>query len=238
MVKFVFLFITLLYLGFAGVQFFRRVQISGNLIEVTTPFSFHTEKLGADRYKRILVAGDSLAVGIGSVRSENSIAGRLHVDFPGAEIVNTAKSGVKLAEVTEQVNNVDGRFDLVVIMGGANNIIRFHSIKTAESDASLLLKIAKEKGDQVIWLVSGNIGLAPLWPWPLGPIYTYRTRKYHAIFRTLAEKEGVVFMNLFKDRRDDVFSKDPERYYAKDGLHLSDDGYEVWHEAIKGAMRE
>ena len=233
MIKFIFLFIILVYLGFSGVQFFRRVQISGRLIEVTTPFSFPAEKLGANRYKRILVAGDSLAVGIGSVQSEHSIAGRLHADFLDAEIVNTALSGAKLAGVTEQVSGVDGRFDLVVIMGGANDIIRFHSIKIAESDASLLLKAVKEKGDHVIWLVSGNIGLAPIWPWPIESIYTYRTRKYHAIFRALAEKEGIVFINLLKERADDVFAKDPARYYAKDGLHLSSDGYAVWYEAIK-----
>jgi len=222
-----------MYLGIAGMQFFRRVQISGKLIETTTPFSFHPEEWGVGRYTRILIAGDSLAAGIGSARSEDSIAGRLHRDFPDAEIVNTAKSGAKLAEVIEQMNTVMGRFDLVVIMGGANDIIRFHSLQKAESDADIVLKVAKEKGDQVLWLVSGNIGLAPLWPWPVGPVYTYRTRKYHAIFRALAEKEGIVFINLLKERADDVFAKDPARYYAKDGLHLSSDGYAVWYEAIK-----
>lgn len=233
MTKLVIILIVFVYLGITSIRFFRRVEISTQLIEATVPFSFQGAKEGAGRYQRILIAGDSLAMGVGSIHGKNSLAGRIHADFPSAEIVNSARSGAKLAQATDQIHDRTGRFDVIVIAAGANDIIRFRPYRRAESDARLLLQVAKEKGDRVIWLVSGNIGLAPLWPWPVGSLYTYRTRKYHAKFQSLAKKEGVMFVDLFKERADDIFIKDPVRYYAKDGLHLSDDGYMVWHEALR-----
>lgn len=233
MAKLIILLIVLVYLGVTSIRFFRRVEIGEKLTETTVPFSFHVEKEGAGRYKRILIAGDSLAVGVGSTRSEDSIAGRIHVDVPDAEIINSAKSGANLAQVAQQIENLTGRFDLIVVIGGANDIIRFRSYEKAESDAHILIQNAKEKGDRVIWIVSGNIGLAPVWPWPAGSVYAYRTRKYHTVFRSLAEREGIIFIDLFRERADDIFAKDPERYYTQDGLHLSSDGYMVWYEAIK-----
>lgn len=234
-VKVVFLFIALVlaYAGIAGLRFYSRVQKSTQLIDAATPYSFHADHEGSGKYRRILVAGDSLAMGVGSARSEGTIAGRLHMDFPDAEIVNSAESGAKLAQVSGQVRAAPGQFDYVIIMAGANDIIRFHSWKRAEADAQYLVERAKEKGDHIVWVVSGNIGLAPIWPWPIGALYTYRTRKYHALFESIAKKEGVAFVQLFQERADDVFTKDPDRYYAEDGLHLSGDGYGVWYEAIK-----
>lgn len=222
----------LIYFAFAAFHVGRRVYIGRELAHNVEPFSYATDHSD----KRILVVGDSLAVGTGATRAEDTIAGRIHQDFPHAEIINISQNGAEMKEVAEELNQVSGRFDLVVITGGANNIIHFRNFGEAKSDAELMVKNAKEKSDRVVWLASGNIGLAPIWPWPLGQIYTHKTRKYHAEFRSVAEEGGVQFVNLFMERNEDIFAKDPRRYYSSDGLHPSGDGYGVWYEALTASL--
>jgi len=222
-------FLLLIYFVFAAFHVGRRVYIGRELAHNVASFSYPADNPD----KRILIVGDSLAVGTGAMRAEDTIAGRIHQDFPRAEIINISQNGAEMKEIAEELNQVSGRFDLVVITGGANDIIHFRNLGKAKSDAELMVKNAKAKSDQAVWLVSGNIGLAPIWPWPLGQIYTYKTRKYHAEFRSVAEENGVKFVNLFMERNEDIFERDPQRYYAPDGLHPSGHGYGVWYEKIK-----
>ncbi len=229
--KFIVLFL-LVYIAIAVILYSRKMARCKQLVRKAIPFSYKLD----NPKKRILIAGDSLAAGVGAENINETIAGRFHQDFPEAEIVNVSKSGAKLANIVNQIDQVNGKFDLLFMTGGANDIIHLSSFDTIQSTSALLLKKAKERSDKIIWLVSSDIGLAPLWPWPVGLFFSYRSRRYHALFRSLAKEQGVIFVNVFKERRDDLFIKNPKKYYSPDGLHLSSDGYEVWYESIKKVM--
>ena len=225
-------FLLLIYFAFAVFHVGRRIYIGKELSHNIIPFSYHVNNPD----KRILVVGDSLAVGTGAARTEDTIAGRIHQDFPHAEIINISKNGAKIGDVVNQLNEASGHFDFVIMTGGANDIIYFRNLDKVKLDTELATKSAKAKSNLVVWIVSGNIGLAPIWPWPLGPIYTHQTRKYHEELRKVAEENQVEFINLFMERSEDIFRKDPRRYYAPDGLHLSGDGYAVWYERIRSKL--
>ena len=49
--------------------------------------------------------------------------------------------------------------------------------------------------------------------------------------RAAAERHGAVYVNLFHDRDEDPFVRQPE-LNARDGLHPSDAGYRVWLQAL------
>lgn len=228
--------ICLLVLGLTTIfvvgQFFWRVQIGKNLAKHSQVFSFTS----TNPTIKILVVGDSTAVGTGAESPNLSTAGYFHQDFPTAEIINTSKNGAKVTDIIKMLNQVTGRFDLVLIQGGANNIIYFTPLATAEAEMTDLLKAAKIHSDNVVLLTSGNIGMAPIWPWPLSIFYTQRSRTFLAAFENIAKANGALFVKLFQERQDDVFIRDVKKYYAADGLHLTGAGYKAWYDQIRQTM--
>jgi lysophospholipase L1-like esterase len=50
----------------------------------------------------------------------------------------------------------------------------------------------------------------------------------------LAARRGdATFVDLFHERDNDPFLKDPDRFFAPDYLHPSNDGYGLWYDALK-----
>ena len=222
-------------LGSIGIDLIRvyaKYQVTKNLIRESRSFSFRPENPA----EKILVAGDSTAVGTGVSDPIQSIAGRFHHDFPNAEIVNVAHNGFTVREIIDEVTSTQGPFDLVVLQAGANDIIFFASLDKATKDMKTLLEEAKKRSSHVVLLTSGNIGIAPIfWP-PLSWVYSWRTMKLHQAFRTVAKAEGIPFVELYKLRADDPFAKDENKYYAADGTHLTGDGYAYWYLQIRNVL--
>ena len=136
-------------------------------------------------------------------------------------------------EIIKTFDQAQGKFDLVLIQGGANNIIYFTPLETAVAEMDALIKKAKKYSDNVVLLTSGNVGTAPIFPVPLSWIYTTRARKFLAEFEKNAITNGALFVRLFQEKIDDVFLSDVKKYYAADGLHLTAEGYKVWYEQIR-----
>ncbi|MGH6611523.1 MAG: hypothetical protein ACRECQ_14835, partial [Burkholderiaceae bacterium] len=103
----------------AALQGFRLLYSRHRRIN-TNPFS-HAEDLGS---RRFLIVGDDAGVGIGSVDSRSTVAGRLAAAFPGTEIVNLAHDGAQSSDVAGQIAASSGRFDLILIFVGGNDAIR------------------------------------------------------------------------------------------------------------------
>lgn len=210
-----------------------RVSVGKMLARNTKPFSFSPENPN----KKILIVGDSTAYGTGTRDTINSTAGYFHQDFPEAEIINISKNGAKTEELTEMIKQAKGSFDLVVLQAGANNIIYFTPLQKSKDTMRTLLKEAKEYSDNVVLLTAGNVGAAPMFMPPLSWLYTYRAKKHLAAFREVASEENVAVVNLWLEAEEDVFSQDPEKYYAKDKLHLTGEGYKLWYEKIRETMK-
>ena len=91
-------------------------------------------------------------------------------------------------------------------------------------------------GDRVILFTSGSVGSAPVFPWPLSTVYTHRTKKVRELFMRVAKEKNIAYVDLFKEKRDDPFLKDIQRFYCPDMLHLTADGYRVWYDQLKIAL--
>jgi lysophospholipase L1-like esterase len=97
---------------------------------------------------RILVLGDSTAVGTGATRAEDSTAGRLAQKYPNSEVTNLAVNGLKIAGLESILKNMDAsqnhRYNIVLIQIGANDIIRLTPMKDIEAGIGRILARSKE----------------------------------------------------------------------------------------------
>ena len=128
--------------------------------------------------KRILIVGDSLQAGVGASTSADSMAGLLGDDFPQYEIVNLAESGDETGDALEKISQLDrDDFDVAIVQIGANDI--FHRVDLEQSVKNLtqVLEVAKQKSDRAIFMTSGSVGYAPLFPAPLDWYFTHRSRQ-------------------------------------------------------------
>lgn len=211
-----------------------RFYIGRNLARRAMPFS--RENPISQIY--ILVVGDSTAVGVGAQDPRDSIAGRLGKDYPNAEIVNLGKTGALISEVPEQLHGAKGKnFDLVLVQAGGNDILRFTELSQLKKDVTAVLEQARGMGDQVVLMTTGNVGNAPFFPRPIGWIYTQRTRAAREIFIHAAKDAGVIYVDLFTERGDDPFLKDPQKFHAPDMLHPSGEGYGIWYKKLSELIR-
>ncbi len=192
------------------------------------------EKRMPNALVRVLVVGDSTGVGTGASRPLDSVAGRLSQDFPQAEIINRTVNGAHVVDViTQLVFHENERFDLVIVQVGGNDILRFTDLQLLRDGIAALLDAASQKSDHVIFLSTGNVGLAPAFFVPLSSIYTWRTRKVREIFINAAAHQGIQYVDLFKEKNTDPFLKNPNLYYAPDLLHPGSEGYRLWYEEMK-----
>lgn len=192
------------------------------------------EAKDSDTRVRILIVGDSTGVGTGASRPSDSIAGRLYHDFPHSEVVNRSRNGARVEDVRRQLDHDDDKgFDIVLVQVGGNDILRFTDLKRLRVIIGDVLEEAGVRGQHVIFISTGNVGLAPAFFPPLNWIYTERTRKVRAVFMNAAEETGVEYVDLFKERDEDPFLRNPNLYYAADYLHPGSEGYRLWYEELK-----
>lgn len=215
------------YVTYEYVRISRLVRIGERLGAEAQPFQ------KAEGSRAVLVVGDSTAVGVGA-SAELSIAGRIS-QLLDASVENYAVSGAKTGDVLQQLSRAQKeRYDLVLVQVGANDIIRFSSLDTLRGELPLVLAEARKVSDSVVLLTAGKVGEAPFFPRALSWLWTARAGTVREHFMAAAQKHDVVYVDLFS--ASDPFASDTERYYARDGLHLSKDGYGFWYEEVKKAL--
>lgn len=208
----------------------KRIVIGEALAAEAVPF----ERILDNPEMRILVIGDSTAVGTGAEKPEFSIAGRISADFPNASVKNLGVNGMKVHELVEKLEEIqDQRFDFISLHIGGNDIVRFTNLQQLEKDIDRAFKLTSELTDNISITVTGNMGTSTLFPYGTGWVLERQTRKVHALFIAAAEKYGAVYNNLFRERGDDPFAKNPGKYYAADEFHPSGEGYADWYEIIQ-----
>ncbi len=182
---------------------------------------------------RMVVAGDSTAVGTGASAPQSSLAGLIAQDFPRLAIDNRARDGATLADTAAQIERTPPteRFDLLLVMAGGNDVIRLRSEAALRADIDRVLTLARQRADHVVLMPAGNVGNAPFFPPPVAWAMTRRARMLHAVVAELAPQRGAAYVNLFRERDDDPFVRE-RGLHAADGLHPSDAGYRAWYEAL------
>ncbi|MEQ8203084.1 MAG: GDSL-type esterase/lipase family protein [Smithellaceae bacterium] len=142
--------------------------------------------------------------------------------------------GAKVEDIFEQLKDFGtGEFDLVLLQVGGNDIIRFTDLERLKASITGVLKLAGDRGGDVIFMSTGNVGLAPVFFPPVSWIYSWRTRKVREIFLAVSHREKVEYIDLFKERDKDPFLRDSAKFYAADTLHPGSEGYRLWYEELK-----
>jgi lysophospholipase L1-like esterase len=208
----------------------HRIQIGRKLAMMARPFS--RNKLEARM--KILVIGDSTALGTGASQPEHSLAGLLGASFSEASIENHGVNGAKTKDLIKRLERLKGkRYDLMMIHIGGNDVVRFTERKDLMHDIDIVLRSAKQLADKVVLVSTGNVGTAKLLPLGTRWLFTWRTRQVRDVLKTAAAKQGISYVDLFREPKDDPFARDPSKYYAADSFHPSDEGYLDWFQIIR-----
>jgi lysophospholipase L1-like esterase len=179
---------------------------------------------------RLLVVGDSTAVGTGATAPQASVSGLLAEHFPGLQIDNRARDGAKFAELLAQLDGEE-RFDMVLVMAGGNDVVRLRGLGALRSDVERVTQRARQRADLVVLMPAGNVGNAPFFFAPVSWLMTWRSRQLHNFALEAASHRGTLLVNLFREAADDPFVQRQE-LNAADGLHPSDAGYRVWFDEL------
>lgn len=203
-----------------------RISASAQLARESEPFQHNPPNTAL----RLLIVGDSTGVGTGASRPQNSVAGLLAQSFPRLAIENRARDGATFEGLVQQLER-GGRFDLVLLMGGGNDVIRFRSEEAVRADVQRSLALAHGIAPRVAVMPAGNLGNAPFFFVPLSGVMSARSRSLHAVVRQAAAESGAQYVSLYQEADTDPFARD-KSLNARDGLHPSDSGYRVWRDEL------
>lgn len=231
-----FLFLVFLLIAFYAYEFsnmYYRIQVGKEIANETIPYSQSPESVTS----KILIIGDSTAFGTGALDNKESIAGRVGSYYPNSEIVNLGRNGMRADELVQELDQLkDQSFDLVMLHIGGNDIVRFTNLEKLEQSIDQIFSMASSMTSNITITVTGNMGTATLFPYGTGWILEKRTRQVHALFKQAASTYNAQYVNLFLEREEDPFAKDPKFYYARDIFHPSGNGYGLWFESISKAL--
>lgn len=186
----------------------------------------------ADATLRLLIVGDSTAVGTGVSAPQASLAGLLAQAYPRLRIDNRARDGATFADVAGQLQAETARYDLVLVNAGGNDVIRLRKLDDVYADIDRVAALARARSDRVVLMPAGNVGNAPFFFPPVSWLMTSRARTLHGHVQQAAARHGAVYVSLFKEKANDPFAQRPKELNAADGLHPSDAGYRVWFDEL------
>lgn len=193
------------------------------------PYSQEPE--GATR--SILVAGDSTAVGTGAKDARDSVAGRIGSAYTDARIRNIGVYGDTLADLNLKLAAEEGPYDLVVLQIGGNDVTQATSLTDVRARLLRALDHAERLAPRTVVVTSGNIGLSPVFRWPLSTLVSLRTKEVRTIFiEEVGSREGMEYIDLYNERDEEPLNTDIPRFYAPDRFHPSGDGYGIWYDHI------
>lgn len=206
-----------------------RVQASRVLAAQALPFQAQPLQPAY----RLLVVGDSTAVGTGASSPERSLVGQIGSQHPDWEIRNLARNGARFADLPAQLAAAGTGYDAVLVMAGGNDVIRMTSGPALRRHIDAALAAAQAHGSRVVLMPSGNVGHAPFFGPPLSWWMSWRSQHLHAEVAAAARAAGARYVRLLLPRKQDPFVAAPERLHAADGLHPSDEGYAQWLESLR-----
>lgn len=196
---------------------------------------------GAGRSLRLLVAGDSSAVGVGASSPETGVAGRIAAALAaerGRQVSVSARAvfGARTEHLAGQLADVETLGpDLVVILIGANDALK----------GVRLTHIRRHMTDAVTRAAAGGavvvVGTCPYlgsrnFPRPLRGVAGWHGRRVAAVQDEAVSRAGgwPVPLDVFAGP---IFRDAPSTMLSIDDFHPSDDGYGVWADALLPTVR-
>jgi len=176
---------------------------------------------------RVLLVGDSTGVGVGADHPGQTLCGLLAARFARSSFVNRCVSGARVADVAAQVEAIaqgGDRYDLVLVLAGANDLIRMTRHTRLRADARRLAGNLRRVAGQAVWVGCG-VGRSPRLLPPLSWWAARRSRTTMQLLGTEAAAAGVEFVDFASPLHDRVFAREPALFFAADGVHPSPAGY-------------
>lgn len=201
-----------------------RMRTAANLASEAKPYSAQP----AQPVRRILVVGDSTAVGTGASSPLASLPGLMGQQHPRWHIDNLASNGARFADVAAQLEQAGARYDMVLVLAGGNDVIRFTSQDALRGQIEAVVALARQRGSQVVLMPCGNVGHAPFFMPPLSWVMSHRSERLHALVAEISTTRQVRYVRLLKPKEEDPFVARSDELHAADGLHPSDAGYQEW----------
>lgn len=205
-------------------------KISSQLIAATKVYEQHPV---GSKYK-VLIMGDSTGVGIGAQDADLTLAGRLGHDWPEADISNIAVSGLRTDQLDSKTGSVKEGYDLIIIHIGGNDIIRFKNIDQAAANIEEAVKTLSPKTKKIAVFTTGNMGESDFFPFLSKPMFTMRSKALrNKVKKVTSSYPDTTYVDLFS------YPADLKSVggYAKDKLHLSNEGYALWYQALQDSFK-
>lgn len=199
------------------------------------PFD-HDGRIGATRDAAPLSMvwlGDSTAAGVGATSVAQAIPRRVAaaLDRP-VDLTSLAVSGARIADVVgEQLPRLGpDRPDVVLVSIGANDVI--HLTSRADFRASYE-ELVRAVDDDTLLVLLGvpDMGAPTRYAQPLRGVAGLRGRQLDEVARAVARDRGAVYVDIAGETGSTMRS-DPDRYFAADRFHPSDQGYALWAAAV------
>ncbi len=163
------------------------------------------------------------------VGSSSIVRWDVEKSFPGKGYVNVGFGGSIIADSTHFAPRIITPFrpSTIVFYAGDNDIARGHSAEQVLNDFRQFVAVVRQDNPQCRILF---IAIKPsLARWKLYEVQ----KKANALVKDFCQQEkGLVFVDIVPRMLNADGQPIPE-LFVKDGLHLSDQGYEVWNAEIR-----
>ena len=218
-----------------GVRLYLAIRRAQKLAETA---AFDLPPIAPQASRRLLIVGDSTAVGLGAGSVHETLAGQLIGHFPSTAIENYACIGARARDLAAQLGRAgSATYDAVLIAVGGNDILRSTARDVFRIRLEEAITEARRLSALVIVVNSANVGSAPLFPWPLNVMLSRRSLRFRATFEDVCSKLGAEFLNFTFEPSADPFRKQPLVYFASDGLHPTGAAYTLCVERLKSGTR-
>lgn len=206
---------------------------SGPSLPDDTPLDHDGRIGGAGAALHLVWLGDSTAAGVGTTSAAQAIPRRVAaaLDRP-IELTSLAVSGDRVADVlADQVDRLSSlQPDIVFVSIGANDVVHLTSRADFRSDYQRLVESVPDDALLVLLGVP-DMGAPPRFAQPLRAVAAFRGRQLDGVTRAVARDAGAVYVDIAGETGA-TMRRDTGRYFAPDRYHPSDDGYELWADAV------
>ncbi len=184
---------------------------------------------------RLVAVGDSLVAGSGVEDQSEGLVPRLAAKLSEAHEAPVAwetysQLGATMRRVRYRfLPEVEGDADILLVCAGSNDVMARRTLAEWEDDLSFTLDSAQEKAKRVVLCSAGQPHNSPALPVRLRRAIEARVDEQTEVSRSLCEERDISFANV-------THSPLPEGFWAGDGFHPSDVGYEETSRLIFNAM--
>ena len=187
--------------------------------------------------RRVVWLGDSTAAGVGASAAAGALPSQVADGLAATGLSVLAVSGARVADVLEdQVPKVAGLEPrLVLISVGANDTIHLTGRGAFRRTYKDVVR-ALPDGVPVVLLGVPDMGAIARFAQPLRAVTGWRGRRVDAEVRRVATVTGAVYVDI-AGPTGPPFRRHPDRYFAADDFHPSDEGYGLWADAVLKVLR-